>query len=371
MNIKLKTFRNKLLTKLDGMIVTNPVNVRYLTGLKEEGKLIVGEKENIFITDGRYIESVNKNLTIEDEIVAYDVKDLTKYDYENFFTISQNVGFEEKYVTFADYKKYLQLYKVELQETEDMIENQRISKEDDEIENIKKACEITDKAFEYICENIYEGMTEKQIAYEIERFMISEGADGVAFDFIVASDYNSSMPHAVPTDRKIESGDIIQFDIGAKVNGYCSDFSRVIFVDYVKDEYKDVYDFVLKCQNQIAIRFKEGANIKPVIKDIETDYRLKGYSVMHSFGHGLGLEIHEIPYLRSAVDCNLKENSIITIEPGVYIPNTFGIRIEDTYIVNKTGLESLTKSSKDYRIVKLKKKFNNNSNNSNNNYKRR
>ena len=155
MNIKLKTFRNKLLTKLDGMIVTNPVNVRYLTGLKEEGKLIVGEKENIFITDGRYIESVNKNLTIDDEIVAYDVKDLTKYDYENFFTISQNVGFEEKYVTFADYKKYLQLYKVELQETEDMIENQRISKEDDEIENIKKACEITDKAFEYICENIY------------------------------------------------------------------------------------------------------------------------------------------------------------------------------------------------------------------------
>ena len=145
MNIKLKTFRNKLLTKLDGMIVTNPVNVRYLTGLKEEGKLIVGEKENIFITDGRYIESVNKNLTIDDEIVAYDVKDLTKYDYENFFTISQNVGFEEKYVTFADYKKYLQLYKVELQETEDMIENQRISKEDDEIENIKKACEITDK----------------------------------------------------------------------------------------------------------------------------------------------------------------------------------------------------------------------------------
>ena len=178
MNIKLKTFRNKLLTKLDGMIVTNPVNVRYLTGLKEEGKLIVGEKENIFITDGRYIESVNKNLTIDDEIVAYDVKDLTKYDYENFFTISQNVGFEEKYVTFADYKKYLQLYKVELQETEDMIENQRISKEDDEIEDIKKACEITDKAFDYICENIVEGMTEKQIAYEIERFMIANGADG-------------------------------------------------------------------------------------------------------------------------------------------------------------------------------------------------
>lgn len=355
MNIKLKTFRNRLLTKLDGMIVTNPVNVKYLTGLPEEGMLIVGEKENIFITDSRYIESVNKKLTIDDEIVAYDVKEMSKYDYEGIFMLSQNVGFEENYVTYANYKKYLQLYKVELQETEGMIENQRVSKEQDEIDSIKKACEITDKAFDYICQNIREGMTEKQIAFEIEKYMIAEGADGIAFDLIVASGPNSSMPHAIPTDRKIVSGDIIQFDIGCRVNGYCSDMSRVIFVDRMKDEYKEVYDFVLKVQKQIASRFKEGANIKPVIKDVETEYKLKGYNILHSFGHGVGLDIHEIPYLRSAVDCNLKENSIITVEPGVYFENEFGVRIEDTYLVKKQEVIPLTNSRKDYTIIKLKK----------------
>ena len=368
MNIKLKTFRNRLFSKLDGMIVTNPVNVKYLTGLKEEGILVVGEKENIFITDSRYIESVNKNLTIDDQIVAYDVKDLSKYDYEGIFMISQNVGFEEKYVTYADYKKYLQLYKVDLQETEDLIENQRVTKEPDEIECITKACEITDKAFEYICENIKEGMTEKQIAFLIEKFMVDNGADGIAFDLIVASGPNSSMPHAIPTDRKLESGDIIQFDIGCRVEGYCSDMSRVTFVDFVKDEYKEIYDFVSNVQKQIAIRFKEGANIKPVIKDIETEYKLKGYNIMHSFGHGVGLDIHEIPYLRSAVDCNLKENAVITIEPGVYFKNEFGIRIEDTYLVKKGEVMPLTNSRKDYVIIKLKKEVENNNNNNNVNH---
>lgn len=355
MNIKLKTFRNRLFTKLDGMIVTNPVNVRYLTGLQEEGILVVGEKENIFITDSRYIESVNKKLTIDDEIVAYDFKDMSKYDYEGIFTMSQNVGFEENYVTYANYKKFLQQYKVELLETEGLIENQRVSKEQDEIESIKKACEITDNAFEYICNNIRKGMTEKQIAFEIEKYMIANGADMVAFDLIVASGPNSSMPHAIPTDRKIESGDIIQFDIGCKVNGYCSDMSRVVFVEEIKDEYKSIYDFVLKVQKQIASRFKEGANIKPIIKDVETEYKLKGYAIMHSFGHGVGLDIHEIPYLRSAIDCNLKENSIITVEPGVYFKNEFGIRIEDTYIVKKFDIVPLTNSSKEYRIINFKK----------------
>ena len=355
MNIKLKTFRNRLLTKLDGMIVTNPVNVKYLTGLPEEGILVVGEKENIFITDSRYIESVNKKLTIDDEIVAYDIKDMSKYDYESIFSISQNVGFEENYVTYANYKKYLQSYKVELQETEGLIENQRVSKEQDEIEAIKKACDITDKAFDYICNNIREGMTEKQIAFELEKYMIAQGADGIAFDLIVASGPNSSMPHAIPTDRKIESGDIIQFDIGARVNGYCSDMSRVIFVDKIKDEYKEIYDFVSKIQKQIAIRLKEGANLKPVIKDAETEYKLKGYAIMHSFGHGVGLDNHEIPYLRSSVDCNLKENAIITVEPGVYFENEFGIRIEDTYLVKKQEIVPLTSSRKDYTIIKLKR----------------
>ena len=354
MNVRIKWLRNQLLSlNLDGMIVSNPVNVRYLTGLSEEGILIVAPKENIFVTDGRYIESVNRNLTIDDEIVAYEAKNLNKFDYEAIFMLSENVGFEENYVTYEQYKKYLQTYQVNLVETEGLIENQRIVKDENEIESIKKACEITDKAYEYIIRNIKKGMTEKEVAFEIERFMILNGADGIAFDLIVAFGENTSMPHAVPTDRVVQKGDIIQFDIGCKVNGYCSDFSRVVFVEEIKEEYKEVYDFVLGEQRRLESSLKDGVNIKTVIKDRETEFRLKNYSVKHAFGHGIGLDIHERPVLRSSVDNILKEDAVIAVEPGIYVPGKFGIRIEDSYRVTKTVCQNLTTSKKDYTIIKL------------------
>lgn len=354
MNARIKWLRNQLVPlKLDGIIVSNPVNVRYLTGLSEEGILILAQKENIFVTDSRYIESVNHKLTLDDEIIAYDSKNLSKYDYEAIFMLDENVGFEEKYVTYEKYKKYLQTYQVNLVETESLIENQRIVKDEEEFEFIKKACEITDNAFEYIIRNIKEGMTEKEVAFEIEKFMIINGADGLAFESIVAFGENTSMPHAVPTDRVVQKGDIIQFDIGAKYKGYCADLSRVVFVEEIKEEYKEVYDFVLGEQKRLSQMLKDGANIKTLIKDRETEYKLKNYQVMHAFGHGVGLDIHELPILRSNQDNILKENSIIAIEPGVYLEGRFGIRIEDTFKVTKNGSENITKCKKDYTIIKL------------------
>ena len=354
MNVKIKWLRNQLVPlKLDGMIVSNPINVKYLTGLEEEGFLIIAPKENIFITDGRYIDNVNRKLTLDDEIVVYDSKKITKYDYEGFFMLCENIGFEEKYVTYETYKKYLQTFQVNLVETEGIIENQRIVKDEEEIECIQKACEITDAAFEYIIKNIKKGMTEKEVAFEIEKFMIKNGADGLAFSSIIASGSNSSMPHAVPTDRRITAGDVLQFDIGCMYKGYASDFSRVVFVEDMDDEYKKIYDFVLEEQTKIYKSLKEGCNIKNVIKDRETDYKLKNYEVLHAFGHGLGLEIHENPRLISKQDCILKENSNITIEPGVYFPGKFGMRIEDTFRVTKNGCISLTKGKKDYTIINL------------------
>lgn len=354
MNPRIKWLRNQLIPlKLDGMIVANPINIRYLTGLSEEGTLILAQKENVFITDSRYIESVNCKLTIDDEIVAYDSRNLSKYDYEGFFMLEENVGFEENFLTYEKYKKYLHTYQVNLVETEGLIENQRIVKDEEEFNCVKKACEITDMAFEYIIRNIKRGMTEKDIAFEIERYMISKGADGIAFETIVASGANSSMPHAVPTDKIIEKGDIIQFDFGAKYNGYCADLSRVVFVEELKDEYKEVYDFVLTEQKKMSECLKDGSNIKTIVKDREIEYKLKNYQIMHAFGHGVGLEIHELPILRSNQDNVLKENSIIAIEPGVYIPGKFGIRIEDTFRVTKNNSESITKCKKDYTIIKL------------------
>ena len=353
MNPRIKWLRNQLLSlKLDGMIVFNPVNIKYLTGLSEEGFLIVAPKENIFVTDSRYIESVNRNLTIDDEIVAYNSRDLSKYDYEAIFMTNENVGFEENYVTYEKYKSLLQTYQVNFVETEGLIENQRIVKDDEEISKIKKACEITDNTFEYITNNLKEGITEREVAFEIERYMIMQGADGTAFESIVAFGENTSMPHAVPTGRKLKKGDIIQFDIGSKYEGYCSDFSRVVFFGEMDSSYKDIYDFVLDEQEKASRALKTGANIKSVVKDREVDYKLKNFEVLHSFGHGVGLDIHELPILRSNQDYMLKENSVIAIEPGVYIPGRFGIRIEDTFIVGKDGCINLTKSSKDYKIIK-------------------
>ena len=351
MNIKVKWLKNQLVNlKLDGMIVTNPVNIFYLTGLSEEGTFIITKKENIFITDSRYIESVNTKLTIDDEIVVYNSKELDKYDYENIFFMNDNVGFEENYVTYENYKKFLHTYQVNLIETEGLIENQRIIKEPEELDLIKKACEITDSAFEYIIKsghNIKEGMSEKDIAFEIEKYMIKNGADGLAFDSIVASGENSSMPHAVPTDRVIKSGDIIQFDIGCKYKGFCSDLSRVVFVEEMKIEYKELYDFVLDEQKKMA----EALDNKFVLFG---DFnKLKKYNILHAFGHGVGIEIHELPGLHSKKDNILKENSVIAIEPGVYKPGRFGIRIEDTFKVNKNSCENMTKCTKDYTIIKL------------------
>ena len=355
MNPRIKWLRNQFNSlNLDGMIVSNPVNVRYLTGLSEEGFLIIAQKENIFVTDSRYIESVNKKLTIDDEIIAYNTKDLSKYDYEAIFMTDENVGFEENFVTYDKYKSLLQTYQVNFNETEGLIENQRIVKDEEEISKIKKACEITDNAFNYIINNIREGMTEKEIAFEIEKYMILHGADGLAFETIVAFGENSSMPHFIPSDRKIQKGDIIQFDFGCKYEGYCSDFSRVVFVEEMNEKYKEVYDFVLLEQNRISDSLKAGVDIKTIIKDRETDYRLKNYELLHAFGHGLGLDIHETPRLRSNIEYLLKENTVLTIEPGVYFAGKFGIRIEDTYLVTKNETISLTQSSKDYTIIKLK-----------------
>ena len=353
MNEKIRWLRNKIKSlDLDAMIVSNPINIKYLTGIEAEGVLILARKENFFLTDGRYIEVVNSLLTIEDEIIVEDIKDLSKEDAENLFLFCENVGFEENYVTYAKYKEYMYKFKIHsLVETEMLIEKQRAIKDSGEIKNITKACNITDDCFEYLLNYIKIGMTEKQIANAIERFFRINGADELAFDTIVASGPNSSMPHAVPTDRKIEFGDVITIDMGCKYNGYCSDMTRTIFVGKVDEEVEKVYNLVLKNQKQTIEEMKEGAICKNIAKMVVNDFEINGYDLIHGLGHSVGLEIHEIPNLGTKSEVILKPNMIITDEPGIYIAGNFGIRIEDTVIVGKSTGVSLTKSSKEITII--------------------
>lgn len=352
MNRKMQWLRNQLLSlDLQGMIVSNPINIKYLTNIEAEGILLVTRKENLFITDGRYIEDVHNTLTLFDEIVVYDARGLTKDDYENFFMFCENVGFEENYVTYAKYKEYIRKYKINcLVETENMIEKQRMVKDDEEIENIRRACKVADDCFDHIVNYIRPGMTEKQIAREIDYFYYKH-SEGLSFDTIVASGENSSKPHAVPTDRRIQENDVITIDMGCKINGYCSDMTRTIFVGKVPDEVKPVYDLVLKNQEQVLQDMKDNANTKQISKMVDNDFRLNNYDLIHALGHGVGLDIHEGPVLSINSESVLRENMVVTDEPGIYVAGQFGVRIEDTVLITKGGCEPLTKSPKRYIVV--------------------
>ena len=320
MNAKLQWLRNTMSSlDLQGLIISNPTNIKYLTGIDAEGVLLLTRKDNIFITDGRYIEHVHSILTLYDEIIVYDINDVSRDDYENFFMFCENVGFEEHYVTYAEYKELIRKYKINnLVETEHIIERQRMIKDKDEISNIEKACEITDNCFKYLLTYIKPGMTEKQIADEIEEYF-KKRTNGLSFDTIVLSGENTSMPHGVPSDRKIQEQDIITIDMGCKVNGYCSDMTRTFFVGSVPEYVKPVYDLVLKNQVQTLEEMKDGESTRLLTKMVENDFKLNGYDLVHSLGHGVGMEIHEAPYINYRTDTQLKENMVVTDEPGIYI----------------------------------------------------
>ena len=352
MNSKLQWLRNKMASlDLQGLIITNPINIHYLINIEAEGILLLTRKENIYITDSRYIEYVHSVLTLYDEIIVYDSHDVSKDDYENFFMFCENVGFEEHDISYAKYKEYIRKFKINnFVETEHIIEKQRMIKDEDEIKNIEKACEITDNCFKYILTYIKPGMTEKQIANEIEEYFKSR-ADGLAFETIVASGENTSKPHAVPTNRRIQKKDIITIDMGCKVNGYCSDMTRTFFVGEVPEEIKPIYDLVLKNQQQTTMQYKDGANTRLLTKMVENDFKLYGYDLIHSLGHGVGMEVHEAPYVSYNSDTQLRENMVVTNEPGIYVLGKYGVRIEDTVQITKFGCISLTKSEKNYIIV--------------------
>ena len=284
MNERLRWIRNNLKSQnIQGMIISNPINIRYLTNIDAEGILLLTLKENIYITDDRYIEYVKRTLTIDDEIIVTNVKDLSLEDYENFFMFCENVGFEENYVTYAKYKEFMHKYKINaLVETEGIIEKQRQIKDDEEISCIRKACEITDNCFSHLLGYIKKGMTEKQVANEIERFFKENGASGVSFDTIVASGRNSSVPHATPTDKKIESGDIITIDMGCKYKGYCSDMTRTIFVDFVQDYMKNVYSLVLENQMTALSKMKDGEIIKTISRIVECNFKMHDCELVHA-----------------------------------------------------------------------------------------
>lgn len=340
---KLDKLRKQMhMHNIDGYILVSKELIGYITGIfSEDAYLAVTKDKCMYVTDDRYIIDVRNKIGKDKiDVVNLDEKEKIK-DYFN-----GNVYIEENKVTIYKkefLKKIFNLH--DINNGDIYLNDLRIIKDEDEIEKIKSACKITDSCFKYIKEYIKEGMTEKQIKAEINKYYEIH-ADGFAFETIVAFSENAAIPHAVSSDRKLKDGDIILIDMGAKLNGYVSDMTRCILFGNVSDKVKDVYNKVLKIQRECINAISINSRGKDINEIYVNNLERYGYNVLHSLGHGLGVYIHKLPFVSKICDIKLEENMVITIEPGIYIENEFGIRIEDTVLIKKDRVITLTNSEK-------------------------
>lgn len=334
---------------LDGYYISKPANVTYITGFTgDDSVAIVTKDKAFFLTDSRYTEQAK--IETDGFLIIDNNRDMYKAVSECVNSSGiKKLGFESDYMTYEIYSILKETYKIELEPLNNIIESFRSIKDEKEIENIKHAQKITEKAFEHILSVIKVGMKEIDIAAEMEYYMRKEGAEGTSFDTIVASGFRSALPHGEASEKTIENGEFVTFDFGCKYNGYCSDMTRTIVIGKATEEQKKIYNIVLNAQ-KYAIE-----NLKANIKENEGDYLARsiieneGYGKYfgHSLGHGVGLEIHEAPFMAKNKNGILKINMVVTVEPGIYIPNFGGVRIEDMVVIKENNVLDLTNSPKD------------------------
>lgn len=343
---------NNILNKknLDAIIITGSENLYYFSGFSGgEGFLVITRQGKYLLVDGRY--------TIQAKNQAKDSY-VTEYKDSPYRLISDmkfdKIGFEDKKISYNMFK---QLYRVMpavtmLGISDDLTDIRKI-KSEQEISNIKTAEKIGDMAFSHIKKYIKPGISERDIALELEFFMRKNGAERLSFDTIVASGENSALPHAQVTDRKIKNGDFVLMDFGCVYKGYCSDMTRTVAVGYADDKMKKIYETVLKAQTEAIKKLKPGTLSKTVDKTARDIIENAGFNGLfsHSLGHGVGLEIHEHPNLSPKSDEILSAGNVVTAEPGIYIENYGGVRIEDLLVIRENGYENLTHSDKDLIIL--------------------
>ena len=334
--------------KVDAILIGKPENVFYISGFNGDSTfLFISKNFRKLITDGRYTEQAEsqaKNF----EVIKHTEGIFSKLADEVKNSAVKKIGFEGNFFTFDEYEKLREnLPDVELKSVE--INSLRQIKDAAEIFCIRRACEIADKSFAEILKFIKAGVREIEVAAELEYFMRKFGSERAAFETIVASGVRGSLPHGRATDKIIEHGDFVTLDFGAVYNGYHSDMTRTICVGKASNRQREIYNAVLDAQIYGLEFIKIGIGGKAIDEKVRERLKNSGYGeyFVHGLGHSLGLEIHEEPRLSPRSTCeSLEKNMIVTDEPGVYIPNFGGVRIEDTVLVTENGAETLTKSPK-------------------------
>ena len=324
-------------------LVTNPKNVIYLAGFDSSNAALLVDQERVqLFTDFRYIEAAHAVDGVE---VVQTKRGVIGALAEK---LTGRIGFEATNVVYADYVT-LKDGGLDLQPHSSVVESLRAIKEESELEILRRACAITDRVFERLTEVKFVGRTEREVSWDLTRLFHEEGGDGLAFESIVGAGPTGARPHARAGDRTIGTGELVVIDAGCTVDGYASDYTRTFATGPLDDEAKAVYETVLAAQlaGLAAIR----ADIPAIDADgaarrVVEESPFAG-TFGHGLGHGLGLDVHELPRLSSETDDILAPGNVVTVEPGIYLAGKFGVRIEDDVVVTQDGIENLTGFRKD------------------------
>jgi len=352
---RLRKLRTTIAEKgLGALLLSQPENLRYLSGFTgSSGWLLISEQSAILATDFRYVEQAKGEspyfqiLQIKQEFrdwLPSLVSDLGLH----------NLGFEANFISYEGYHKLSEAIKsrqvsLDVVPTIGIVEQLRSIKGPEELQYITKAVELVDVAFEQAKLIIHPGITEKETAWEIEKFLRQEGSEGMPFEIIVASGPNSALPHARPTEKIIGSGEPVLIDMGARISSYCSDFSRTLFLGETDKTFQEIYNIVLKAQTTAIERVKSGMNASQADQLARSVVDKAGYgdAFGHGLGHGVGLAVHEFPTLGPSSSDSLADGMVFTIEPGIYLVGQGGVRIEDMVVLENGKARVPTKAKRD------------------------
>ncbi len=337
--------------RLDGFVVTNLPNVRYLCGYTgSNGLMLVTRGDCWFYTDFRYQEQIETEVKgCRKRVLKRDLVSSPPPEWGRSY---RRLGVEEGHTTLGRFRQLRKQFpKARLVPMRDLVLELRRTKETAEVEAIAEAQRITDHVFQDVLKMVKPGVRERDLAIEIESQFRRHGE--VAFDSIVASGPNAAKPHAGFSDRKLRKGDALTFDIGCRLRGYCSDMTRTVFVGKAPAELRKVYEIVFEAQRRALGTIKPGVAAKAADAAARDYITEEGYGKQfgHSLGHGVGIEVHEMPTLAATSKETLAPGDVVTVEPGIYIPGTGGVRIEDMVHVTETGCTNLTRSPK--RFIEL------------------
>ncbi|ALV22939.1 MAG: Xaa-Pro peptidase family protein [Carnobacterium sp.] len=338
---------------LDALLVTSPYNLRYVSNFTgTTGLSVITLNKAYFITDFRYVEQAAS------QAIGFEIVQNSGPIYDEVARLVEAdkieaLGFEQDYVTFSTFEVLEQIISSELIPVSKLIEELREVKDASEIETIKKACSISDAAFQYILGEIKPGMSEIEVANLLDFHMRGLGATGVSFDTIVASGIRSAMPHGVASQKLIETGDFVTIDFGCYYEGYVSDMTRTFSVGEPAEKLKEIYNITLEAQLKVIDAAKPGMTgieLDAVARDHIASYGY-GEAFGHSTGHGIGLEIHEGPNVSKLADKPFVAGNVITNEPGIYLPGIGGVRIEDDLVITDFGNDVIVHSPKELIIL--------------------